>query len=484
MHAVRRLVQRAANRLTGSSHQRVLTLLALVLVLDYADRTLVGALGPTLKHVFSLNNFQLGLLAAAFSFVGAGASIPLGILTDRVSRTMLLALTLVMWCIALIFVGAAVSFAMLFGARIFLGAVAAATGPTTPSLVGDLVPASQRGKALGFITSGQLIGGGIGFMLPVAITAILSWRWTFWLLAIGGVALAIAFWRIGEPARRGAAGPAEAEQSAVANAQGDTGNTGQRLNLEEQIVEERQIAPREEAVLKRAPAEMSMADAAVYAMRVRTDLIVLVARSIGDFFFQGLSTFAVVFATGWYGISQSGADLAILVVGVGAIIGTLVVGRAGDALVRRGMLNSRVWISGLGYILAMVAAYPAFLTHSLPIALAFFALAAFFLAGTAPPLDAIRIDVLAPELRGRTESIRQVLRTAAEGGAPVAIGALAGALASGSAKGLQLAFLVTLPALALNGLILLIALRTYEPDIAAAVASDELTSARSDSSEA
>lgn len=162
---------------------------------------------------------------------------------------------------------------------------------------------------------------------------------------------------------------------------------------------------------------MSLADAARYVVRVRTDLIVLVARSIGDFFFQGISTFAVVFATGWYGISQSGADLAILVVGVGAIVGTLLVSRMGDALLRRGSLNSRLWIGGIGYLLATVAAYPAFLTHSLPVALAFFALAAFFLAGAGPPLDAVRIDVLVPELRGRAEAIRQVARTIAEGGA-------------------------------------------------------------------
>lgn len=201
MRALHRLMHNADRRLTGTYQRRDLTLLTLVLVLDYADRTSVGALGPTLKQAFGISNVQLGLLAAAFSFVGAGATIPLGILTDRVHRTFLLALSLMLWCVALGFVGAAVSFGMLFGARLFLGVVAATSGPTTPSLIGDLVPASQRGEVLGFINSGQLIGVGIGFVLPVVITAFFSWRWTFWLLAIAGVALAVAFWRLGEPAR-------------------------------------------------------------------------------------------------------------------------------------------------------------------------------------------------------------------------------------------------------------------------------------------
>jgi hypothetical protein len=41
------------------------------------------------------------------------------------------------------------------------------------------------------------------------------------------------------------------------------------------------------------------------------------------------------------------------------------------------------------------------------------------------------------------------------------------------AAGLQLAFIVTLPALVASGLIALIALRTYGPDIAAALASTD-----------
>lgn len=482
MLAARELVQNVSDRLTGTFQRRTLTLLALVLVLDYADRTLVGALGPTLKSTFGINNFQLGLLAAAFSFVGAGASIPFGMLTDRVSRTMLLALSLVLWCVALGFVGAAISFGMLFGARIFLGAVSATSGPTTPSLIGDLVPASERGEALGFITGGQLVGGGIGLLLPVIITAFTSWRWAFWLLAIAGATLAIAFWRIGEPERTGSTGPADPPV-----ADPDHGNRreeGPQGGKEEEIVEERRVEPSARAILTRPPAELSYLDVVGYVIRVRTDLIVLTARSIGDFFFQGIATFAVVFATGWYGISQSGADLAIMVVGVGALVGVLVIGRIADAVLRHGNLNGRLWIGGIGYVLATFAAYPAFLTHSLPVALAFFALAGFFLAGVGPALDAVRIDVLVPEMRGRAEAIRQVMRTVAEGGAPIAIGLLAGALSSESATGLQRAFLITLPLLAVNGLVMLVALRTYQPDIAAAVASDKLLAQRSGKADA
>jgi predicted MFS family arabinose efflux permease len=458
------------DRFAMGYERRVMTFLLLVFVLDYADRALVGALGPTLKRVFHFGNGELGLLAAAFAIVGAIATIPFGMLTDHVKRTLLLAISLLVWAAAVGITGAAISFAMLFGTRLFLGVVAAVSGPTIPSLTGDLVPGGNRGRGFGYITTGQLIGEGIGFLLPLLVLGFLSFRWCFWILAVGGVALAVVFFRLREPERTGAAGPKSRPKAGEKD--DDTGQDSRA----KQIVQEKKIQPSERALLRRDPSDLSMWDAARYVLRVRTDVIVLVSRSIGDFFFAAISTFAVVFATDQYHISQREGDLAILVIGIGALAGVLLVGRIADALLAHGKLNSRVWLAAASFIIAPFALVPAFLTHSLLVALPFFIVGAFFLAGAGPPLDAVRIDVIVPRLRGRAESIRQVLRAFAEGGAPLLIGILADRLAGGGGAGLQLALLIVLPVVVLNGLILLIALRTYQPDVAAAVAStDRLT---------
>ena len=463
------LLHAVFGRLTMSYERRAMTLLLLVFVLDYGDRTLIGALGPTLKHVFHVGNGELGLLAAAFGFIGAPATIPLGMLVDRVNRTVLLAISLVLWALAMGATGAAISFAMLFGARLFLGVVAATTGPTTPSLTGDLVPSSQRARAFGFINSGQLVGDGVGFILPVVVLGFLSWRWCFWILGIAGVALAFAFWRLREPERTGAAGPVLESDDTGEDRDGGQPHTTRA----QEIVREKGVQPSERAILRQDPATMSLWAAVRYVVRVRTDIIVLVARSLGDYFFAGVSTFAIVFATHQYGISQSEADLAILVLGVGALSGVLLVGRVADAQLRRGRLNSRLWLGAIGYILAPWPLLGAFLTHSLVVALPLFIVGAFFLAGAGPPLDAVRVDVVVPRLRGRAEAIRQLLRTIVEGGAPLLIGVLSGVLVGGGPAGLQLTLIVLLPVLLINGLVLLLALRTYQPDVAAALASTE-----------
>ncbi len=469
----RRLAGAVADRLVESTDRRVLILLLLALAVDYAENALIGALGPTLEHTFHFGNAMLGLLAAASSIVTALATLPLGFLTDRMKRTLLLALSLVVWAIAVAIAGASISFAMFFVARLLLGAVDAVMGPATPSLAGDLVRAQDRARALGLVESGQLVGIGLGFLLAAVVTAFLSFRWCLWILGIAAVLLATAFWRSTEPARTGAAGPSKAEVEGGGDGQDRQESPQDRGTRVQQIVRERGVAPSRQAIERRDPAQMSLWDVGRYVVHVRTDLIVLVARAIGDYFLAAVGTFGVLFATKQYSLGQGTADLAILVLGIGAIAGVLLIGRVGDALLRRGHLTSRLWLGALGYILAPLPLFFAFRTHTLLVALPLFVVGAFFVAGAGPPLDAVRVDVIVPRLRGRAEAIRQILRTLVEGGAPLLIGVLSGVLAGGGVAGLREAFLLTLPVLIISGLVMLIALRTYAPDVAAALASTE-----------
>lgn len=66
-----------------------------------------------------------------------------------------------------------------------------------------------------------------------------------------------------------------------------------------------------------------------------------------------------------------------------------------------------------------------------------------------------------PTCAGRSESIRTLVLTAFEGSAPLAFGALADHLVGGGQLGLEHAFLVTLPAVALSGLLIAAAVPFY-----------------------
>jgi len=124
--------------------------------------------------------------------------------------------------------------------------------------------------------------------------------------------------------------------------------------------------------------------------------------------------------------------------------------------------------TGWGYLLAVLLWLPSLLVTTLLLALPFLILGSMALAATIPALDAVRVDVIPPGLRGRTESVRTVARVLAEGAARLVFGLTASAH-GGDNGGLQLAFLTTLPGLVIAGAVLLLAARTYDADRARVV---------------
>ena len=160
-----------------------------------------------LERDLHIGNTSIGLLVTVSTAVGAVATLPIGALTDRINRTNLLAGAILIWSVAMVVSGASTSFEMLLLTRLALGAVVATAGPTVASLTGDLFPAAERGRIYGFILTGELIGTGIGFLVSGDIAAVLSWRYAFWVLAVPGVILAWAIWRL-LPNRPAAANPA------------------------------------------------------------------------------------------------------------------------------------------------------------------------------------------------------------------------------------------------------------------------------------
>ena len=59
-------------------------LLACVLALDTADTSMIGAIAGKLETALRLSNTELGLLASVPSLFAAIATVPIGVLTDRV----------------------------------------------------------------------------------------------------------------------------------------------------------------------------------------------------------------------------------------------------------------------------------------------------------------------------------------------------------------------------------------------------------------
>jgi predicted MFS family arabinose efflux permease len=454
--------------LGGRERTRVILLLASVLALASADSSTVGASAIQLRHDLHINNTDVGLLVTVTSLVAAVASLPFGVLADRVRRTRLLGGAILLWGAAMIWSATAPTFDRLLLARIFLGGVTAAAGPIVASLVGDWFASSERGRIYGYIISGELVGAAFGFAVTGGI-ATLSWRASFVILALPAFVLAWLVFRLPEPARGGRSPLVSATARPVAATAGDDGE-GQATDAQ-RLARERGIEPDPKLVLTRDPRRLGLLAAARYVLSIRTNVAIILASAFGYYFLSGVQTFGVEFVTKQYGIAQALSTLVLLAVGAAGVIGVLVGGGLGDFLLHRGFLNGRILVSAIAATAAVILFVPAIFTRSPLTALPYISLAAFAISAQNPPIDAARLDIVHPLLWGRAEGIRTTLRTLAQGSAPLLFGAVSDYVFGGGRAGLQWTFALMLLPLAASAYFLYKALRTYPRDVATASAS-------------
>jgi MFS family permease len=457
--------RRLTTALGGAERTRVVVLLAAVLGLSSADASTVGAAARPLRDALHISNTDIGLLVTVTSLVGAIASLPFGILADRVRRTWTLGAVIVLWGAAMIWSATAGDFGELLLTRVFLGGVTAAAGPLVASLVGDYFPAAERGRIYGYILAGELVGAGIGFAVTGDIAA-LSWRAAFVILALPAFVLAWLVFKLPEPERGGRSALAH-PSAPVEEAPADE----PRETDAQRHARERGVEPDPELVLTRDPRRMGLIAATRYILSIRTNIVLIVSSACGYYFLAGVQTFGVEFVTHQYGIAQVLGTLVLLVVGAGAVVGVLAGGSIGDRLLRRGHLNGRILVSAISATAAVLLFVPAIFTRSAITALPYITLAALALSAQNPPLDAARLDIMVPLLWGRAEGVRTFLRTMAQALAPLLFGAVSDHVFGGGRSGLQWTFAVMLVPLAASAWLLYRALGTYPRDVATAAAS-------------
>jgi predicted MFS family arabinose efflux permease len=456
--------------LGGAERTRVIVTLACVLGLSGADVATVGASASELRTGLHISNTDIGLLVAATSLVGAVASLPFGVLADRVRRTTTLAVVIVLWAAAMLWSASVSNFNELLLARLFLGAVTASAGPMIASLVGDYFGGWERGRVYGYILTGELLGAGFGFAVTGDIAAA-SWRAAFVILALPALVLAVFVARLHEP-RRGGKGVLEHETEEPP----DDAAAGEPHETDAQrLARDRGVEPDPALVLERDPRKMNVFVAARYVLAIRTNVVLIAASACGYYFLGGLLTFGSEFVKEQYSIGQALANGLLLVVGVGAIGGTLAGGAIGDRLLRRGFLNGRILTAALAAALTAVLFAPAIFMRTASSALVYLIAAAFLLSAQNPPLDAARLDIMPPLLWGRAESVRTFLRSLAQALAPLVFGAVSDHVFGGGRAGLQWTFVVMLVPLAASAFLLARGLRTYPRDVATAAASASAT---------
>ena len=132
-----------------------LALLALVYIFSVIDRQIIAILMEPIKNEFGASDTQMGLLSGlAFGLFYAALGVPVGKLSDKYNRRMIVAVCCSLWSLATVACGFAGQFWQLLLSRMSVAIGEAGGMAPSISLVSDLYPPKQRSTVISLFMTG------------------------------------------------------------------------------------------------------------------------------------------------------------------------------------------------------------------------------------------------------------------------------------------------------------------------------------------
>lgn len=165
----------------------------LLSVLLYVDRVCISAAKEPITGDLGLSDTEFGWALSAFALGYALFQTPSGILADRFGPRAVLTSVVIFWSLFTGMTGLAIGFGTLLLARFLFGVGEAGAFPSCARAFYSWLPVSERGIAQGINFSGSRLGAAFALPLVAAMVTTMGWRWSFFILAVLGVAWAV-FW--------------------------------------------------------------------------------------------------------------------------------------------------------------------------------------------------------------------------------------------------------------------------------------------------
>src|SRR6516162_2710060 len=153
-------------------------------ILDAMDVQMLSFAIPAIITVFSITNADAGLIGTATLLSSAFGGWLAGALSDRVGRVRTLQITIAWFAGFTFLCGFAQSYAQLFAFRALMGFGFGGEWAAAAVLIGEVIRAEHRGKAVGTMQSGWPIGWGAAALIATLFFTVfsqeLAWRALFW----------------------------------------------------------------------------------------------------------------------------------------------------------------------------------------------------------------------------------------------------------------------------------------------------------------
>jgi MFS family permease len=153
--------------------------------LDAMDVMTFSLVIPAVIVAFNLTNADAGLIGTVTLLTSAFGGWLAGILADRFGRVRILQFTIVWFAFFTFLCGFAQSYWQLFTFRALMGLGFGGEWAAGAVLMGEIIRAQHRGKAVGSVQSGWAIGWAIAVLIATLFFSILprdiAWRAVFWI---------------------------------------------------------------------------------------------------------------------------------------------------------------------------------------------------------------------------------------------------------------------------------------------------------------
>lgn len=164
-------------------------------VLDAMDTQFLSFVIPTLIATWGITRGDAGLIGTVTLLSSALGGWAAGVLSDRIGRVKTLQITILWFAVFTLACALAQNFAQLLWARGLMGLGFGGEWTAGAVLIGEVIRARDRGKAVGLVQAGWAIGWGISTLLFMAVFSLVpadyAWRVLF---AIGIAPAPFVIW--------------------------------------------------------------------------------------------------------------------------------------------------------------------------------------------------------------------------------------------------------------------------------------------------
>jgi MFS family permease len=171
----------------------VVVLVFLFMLINFADKAVVGLASVPIMQELHLSRTRFGLLGSAFFLLFSASGVAVGFLANRFSTKTIMCVMGVVWAAALLPMSIVSSFAVLVGSRVVLGAAEGPAFPVAVHAVYKWFGNERRALPTSVVASGAAFGAGI--VAPMIIWIIDHFGWHAAFGTLGAVGLAwVGLW--------------------------------------------------------------------------------------------------------------------------------------------------------------------------------------------------------------------------------------------------------------------------------------------------